>query len=525
MTRRTLALLLVLRAGLAAQPARPKPAPGAAAAKPKLIVAITVDQFRQDYLTRFRADYTGGLARLLNQGAVFTNANYAHAPTVTAIGHSVFLSGAPPSVSGIVGNDWYERESGKRVQSITDEGSRILGGEGTGASPRRMLVSTVGDELKMSGMQSKVIGVSLKDRSAILPAGRMANAAYWFDEKSGNFVSSNYYFAELPPWVQAVNKARPADKYVGAEWKSITKPEAMFLKLPAAPDAKFYSQIEGSPFGNDLVSEFARKAIVEEKLGKGPGTDILAISFSSNDYVGHRVGPDAPEVRDISIRTDRVLGELLDFIDKQVGLANTLVVLTADHGVAPLPETQSQRNMPGGRIDARVPRTAVELALESRFGLDKSVILDASAHHFYLNHDMILSRKLSLADVEEGIARALQTFPNVNRVYTRNQILRNQIPSDAISRRIQNGFHARRSPDVVVVFDPYWITGTGGTTHGSPHNYDTHVPVLFLSPLVKAGTYDRGISVMDIAPTLAVILGVEIPSGSAGRVLDEIVKR
>jgi predicted AlkP superfamily pyrophosphatase or phosphodiesterase len=522
--RRRSILALALCAGAFAQaPAARLPQPK----RPKLVVAIIVDQFRYDYLERFRKDYSGGLLRMLNQGAVFTNANYEQMPTVTAVGHSIFLSGAMPSVSGIAGNDWYEREEGRKVQSITDGSTRLLGvtEQREGASPRRLLVSTVGDELKMSGQASKVIGVSLKDRGAILPAGRMANGAYWFDEKSGNFVSSSFYFPELPRWVVDHNAARPADKFLGADWRAVTKPEAAFFKMPATADPAFWGRIEASPFGNEVVAEFARKAIVEEKLGARDTTDLLAVSFSANDYVGHRAGPDAPEVRDISIRTDRVLGEFFAFLDKQVGAGNWTAVLSADHGVAPLPELQAQRNMPGGRVDPKIPLRAVHLALESRFALPPAVIVDSSASHFYLNYEMMLQKKLNPADVEDAIARALQTFPNVNRVYTKTQILRNQMPPDRISRRVANGFHARRSADVLLISDPYWIPGTSGTTHGSPHNYDTHVPVLFLGAGIKPGTYDGEVSVNDIAPTLATLLGVEIPSGSSGRVLGEILRR
>lgn len=526
-SRRSLLALAVCAGAFAQAPAARPPQAPSQAKKPKLVVAIMVDQFRYDYLERFRKDYTGGLLRMLTQGAVFTNANYEHMPTVTAVGHSIFLSGAMPSVSGIAGNDWYEREEGKKVQSITDGGTRMLGVTEAreGASPRRLLVSTIGDELKMSGQASKVVGVSLKDRSAILPAGRMANGAYWFDEKSGNFVSSNFYFAELPRWVAAHNAARPADKYLGADWRTVTKPDAGFFKMPAQADEKFYARIEGSPFGNEIVADFARKAIAEEKLGARDATDLLAISFSANDYVGHRVGPDAPEVRDISIRTDRLLGEFFAFLDKQVGAGNWTAVLSADHGVAPVPEVQGQRNMPGGRVDSKIVARAVQLALQSRFGLDPAVIVDSTAYQFYLNYEMILQKKLNPADVEDVIARALQTFPNVNRVYTKTQILRNQMAPDRISRRVGNGFHARRSADVLIVHDPYWIPGATGTTHGSAHNYDTHVPVMFLGAGIRPGTYDDAAAVNDIAPTLATLLGVEIPSGSSGRVLGEILRR
>ncbi|MBI4909697.1 MAG: alkaline phosphatase family protein, partial [Acidobacteria bacterium] len=307
------ALLLTLPLAVPAQTVR----------RPKLVVGIVVDQFRYDYLTRFRTQYNSGLARLLDQGAVFTNAFYDHAPTVTAIGHSTFLTGATPSISGIVGNEWYDRATRKQVTSVTENNEKMLGGasRGTGAaaSPRRMLVSTVGDELKMAGRGSKVIGVSIKDRSAILPAGHLADGAYWFDATSGNFVSSTYYFKELPAWVSEFNASRAADKFTGAEWKPVTG-GATFKTMAAKPDKAYFTSLESTPYGNELVEKFAELAVTNEKLGKRDTTDVLAISFSSNDYIGHAVGPEDPQVQDISIRTDRLLGQLFKFLDAQVGM-------------------------------------------------------------------------------------------------------------------------------------------------------------------------------------------------------------
>jgi predicted AlkP superfamily pyrophosphatase or phosphodiesterase len=249
--------------------------------KPKLVLAIVIDQFRYDYLTRFRSEYSAGFVRLLDHGAVFTNARFEHFPTVTAIGHSTFLSGATPSMSGIVGNDWYDRDEGKTVTSVVDSATKLLGGNAApvGSSPHRMLVDTVGDELKMSnGGQSKVIGISLKDRAAILPAGHMANGAYWFDARSGNFVSSTYYFADLPQWAKDFNGAHPADQYRGATFLTKTLP---------SEGAALYSAIDASPYGNELIERFAEAAVKAEQLGQRGVTDLLAVSFSSNDYVGH----------------------------------------------------------------------------------------------------------------------------------------------------------------------------------------------------------------------------------------------
>jgi predicted AlkP superfamily pyrophosphatase or phosphodiesterase len=322
---------------------------------PKLVLAVVVDQFRYDYLLRFRSDYKAGFARILEHGAVFTDAHHQHFPTVTAIGHSTFLSGATPSISGIVANAWFDRETGKDVASVSDPSVMLLGGRPnlTGASPHRLIPSTVGDELKMDGKGVKVIGVSIKDRSAILPAGHMADGAYWFDGATGNWVSSTYYFKDLPDWVKDYNKTRPADKFLGAEWVSFDgKPGSAepYKKMGAQPGPGFYTSLEATPFGNELIENMAERTIVAEQLGKHPGTDILTVSFSANDYVGHEMGPDSAQVHDISVQADRILGKLLDYIDSQLGPDNVLFVMTGDHGVTPVPEVKRARRMPGGRI-------------------------------------------------------------------------------------------------------------------------------------------------------------------------------
>jgi hypothetical protein len=500
------------------------PAP---ASKPKLVVAVAIDQFRYDYLTRFRDSYHAGLARVLDNGAVFTDAHYPQSLTVTAIGHSTFLSGAPPSLSGIVGNEWYDRETGHSVTSVSDPTVQLLGGAPgqTGSSPRRMLVSTIGDELKMSGKGSKVIGVSIKDRSAILPAGHMADGAYWFDSTTGNWVSSTYYFADLPGWVKDVNQGRPADKYRNAKWLPVDgKPgDKPFITMSGVADAKFYGSLDASPIGNELIETMSERCVSAEELGKHAGVDLLAVSFSSNDYVGHQKGPDSPEVRDMSIRTDRLLGKLFDFLDSQVGRDNWLVVLTADHGVAPVPEVNVARKMPGGRVDTASLIAVAESALSAKFGPGKWIM--GRGIPIYLNRELIREKKLDENEVGGVAAQALRDAPHVLRVYTREQILNGAAVGDAVAQGVNYGFYGSRSGDVFVLLDPYYLAGDAnstGTTHGTPFNYDTHVPVIFMGSGIHPARYNRKISVNDIAPTLATILEIEEPSGSIGNVLDEL---
>jgi hypothetical protein len=504
-TRRFFFLLPVL---LHAQAPKPQPAK-----PPKLVLAIVVDQFRYDYLTRFRPDYNGGLARMMEQGAVFTNARFEHVPTVTAVGHSTFLTGATPALSGIIGNEWYDRAAGKRVSSVSDDATKLLGGEGAGSSPRRLLQSTIGDELKLSGKGGKVVGISIKDRSAILPSGHMADGAFWFDSASGNFVSSTFYFAALPPWVAEYNQTRPADRFAGQEW--------MGTKLPPAPGKALYGALESNPNGNELIQQLALRAISAEKLGSGSKIDLLAVSYSANDYVGHRLGPDAPQVRDMAIRVDKLIGDLIRACETAAGAGNVLVVMTADHGVAPIPEVNQARKMPGGRTKAADLRDTISQALTARYGA-AAWITDVTDAGIFLNLNP--GKKVDRAEMENIAADAARTVPRVFRVYTRSQLLNGAILEDQVGVRVRNGFNAARSADLIVISDPYWIGEGAPATHGSPFSYDAHVPVMFLGAAIRPGRYHRNVAVNDIAPTLATLLEIETPSGSVGRVLDEAIK-
>jgi predicted AlkP superfamily pyrophosphatase or phosphodiesterase len=489
----------------------------------KLVLLVVIDQFRYDYLVRFRDQYTGGLNQLLTQGAVFENANLEHYPTVTAIGHATMLSGATPALSGIMGNDWYDRESHKKVTSVSDDTVKLLGGSGPGSSPHRLLVSTIGDELKMAHPESThVIGLSLKDRSAILPVGHMADAAYWYDTKTGNFVSSTYYFPDLPDWVKSFNGSQPSDKFAGAEW-AISGASSRNKRLRATPGPDLYSAIFGSPFGNELLEVFAERTIAAEQLGQHEPTDLLSVSFSSNDAVGHDFGPDSPEVREISIRTDRVLQKLFAYLDQHIGMQNVLVVLTSDHGVAPLPEDLARWKMPGGRMASADLFGPIKSALDARFGKGEW-ILDTAGTSPYLNLDLIREKGLSETEVVSVAAQGAGAVPHVLRVYTRDRLQAGAVPNDPISNRVIRSFNGKRSGELEILLEPYWIRSVEGTTHGTPYSYDTHIPLIFMGPWIRPGHYHQNVALNDLAPTLASILGIETPSGSVGRVLDEIIQ-
>jgi predicted AlkP superfamily pyrophosphatase or phosphodiesterase len=531
MQRKNWAVGVALGLAMAAGPARVAAQDTERPARPKLVLAVVIDQFRYDYLTRFRSDYHAGLARLLKEGAVFTEAHYIQFPTVTAVGHSTFLSGATPSVSGIIGNEWYDRASKQAVTSVSDEKTRLLGGVPgvTGSSPRRMLVSTFPDELKMGArggpQASRVIGISIKDRSAILPAGHMADAAYWFDGDSGHFVTSDYYMSELPGWVKAVNEGGPMSKYLGAAWMPLHAgpDDKPFCTLVAGGEVPYCGSFEATPFGNELLEEFAEKAVANEQLGRHEGTDVLALSFSSNDYAGHILGPDHPAIRDISIRTDIVLGKLLDFIDAQIGRGNTLVVLTADHGVAPVPEVNEARRMPGGRLDATLLTRAVNEALSAKFGAGKWIRAGAG-EAIYLDYETAAKNKADLREVRRVAAEALRAIPHVARVFTRDELMTYGGAADVVGQAVVRGYYAARSGDITVLQEPYYLFGASGTSHSTPYGYDTHVPVIFYGAGVRPGVFRRRIAVNDIAPTLASMFDVETPSGAYGEVLREVVR-
>jgi predicted AlkP superfamily pyrophosphatase or phosphodiesterase len=545
------------------------------AKRPRLVLLIAVDQFRYDYLERF-GDLFGpnGLRRLQHDGASWTQANYDHFPTYTAPGHATMMTGAYPAASGIIGNEWIDRASGKRISSVSDETVQLLGSgdpnEGA-ASPRRLLSSTVGDELKLiTNNRSRVIGISVKDRSAILPAGRHANAAYWLSN-TGAMASSTYYFNELPAWVTAFNNTKPADKYFGAKWERLIS-ESEYLKhagpdSPAwevvgiasgdtnafphtitggakAPNQAYYTHLDHSPFSNDLLLSFAREAIVKEQLGQDDDTDVLTISFSANDYVGHRYGPYSQEVMDVTLRVDRQIASLLDFVQARVGLANTLIALTADHGVSPIPEQAAEIGLGGARFKSIDIVASIRSAISARFNPqgktpDPTADYILKYNHWgavtnayingnvYFNYEALKRDNVELNDISRVVAAAALTIPGVARSFTREQLLGAATSiSDPIERRVVHGFYPSRSGDVVIIAEPYKYLGdTITATHGSPYSYDTHVPVIIMGTGIVPGRYLEPASPADIAPTLSALLRITAPSNATGRVLLEAIRK
>jgi hypothetical protein len=377
----------------------------------------------------------------------------------------------------------------------------------------------------MARKGTKVIGVSIKDRSAILPAGHMADAAYWFDSDTNHFVTSTYYMKELPEWVAAINSERPIAKYLGIPWLPVDgKPgDRPFCSMAAGGELPYCGAIEATPFGNELLEDFSERVIQQENLGGHDGTDVLTLSFSANDYAGHARGPDAPEIRDISIRTDQVLGKLMDFIDARIGQGNCLVVLTADHGVAPVPEVNAARKMPGGRLDAAQYSRLLADALSARFGKGSWFVFDAGGF-FYLNRETLVRSKADAREVRRFAAETARALPHIARVFTSDELEQGEGVSDPVGRAVLLGFYGSRWGDLVILPEPYYIFSASGTTHGLPYDYDTHVPVIFMGSAIRAGVRHERIAVNDIAPTLAALLEIETPSGSFGKILSGILK-
>jgi predicted AlkP superfamily pyrophosphatase or phosphodiesterase len=570
----TILSLLIVSLGNSVEAQRP--AARAVPSRPKLVLLIVVDQFRYDYLERYSDLFVAnGLKRLMTQGASWVDANYDHMPTYTAPGHATLMTGAYPAETGIVANEWPDRETGKKVSSVSDETAKLFaGGAGeVASSPRRLMASTLGDEMRLAtNDRAKVIGISLKDRSAILPSGRHANAAYWFSAQSGSMVSSSFYFEQLPQWVTDFNATRPADKYFGNVWDRVLKQETEYLKRvgsdsppwenignppgdtntfphkitggAATPGRDFYSALEYSPFSNELLLSFAKLAITNEHLGEDETTDVLSVSFSGNDYVGHRYGPYSQEAMDMTLRVDREIGALLDFVDARVGLRNTIVVFSADHGMAPIPEHATAIGLSGGRVSSTAALQKIRGAISARynpggktpdptgdyimkyddFGTMRDGLINAN---LYLNNAALNRDGVSVDEVERVACNALMSVPGIARCFTREQLLRGGLSfTDPVERRVLHGFYPQRSGDVIAVTDPfkYFVEYTVTATHGSPYSYDSHVPLIIMGAgSFKPGRYYQAAAPTDIAPTLAAVLGVQPPSNSVGRVLLESI--
>ncbi|HVY71591.1 MAG TPA: alkaline phosphatase family protein [Verrucomicrobiae bacterium] len=510
-----------------------------AATPPKLIVAILIDQMRQDYLERFRDQFgSNGFRLFLEHGEVMTYAHYNYVPTVTAPGHASFLSGSTPLIHGIIANEWLDKKTGKDVYCVEDNSVDGVGtppGKGR-YSPRNFSGSTFADELRLR-YGSKVVGVSMKDRGAILPAGKKPAGAYWFHAKTGDFVTSSYYMSQLPAWVKDFNQRKRPGQFMGQTWDRLLDKKFYLTADDAAGEGTLegekkpvfphtiktsddgFDNIMPTPFGNQLLQEFAEAAIDGEKLGQGPQPDLLCVSFSSIDYGGHKFGPYSQEMQDLVLRLDQQLAHLFNFLIEKVGAENLMMVLTADHAVMPTPEYANEQGLNGQRLNETDFVNDLKERLAEEFGPGR-YFLSSKIYtgNIYFNHATLQRKNLDPEKVFDFLREVILARGDVQACYSRKQLLDGNAPGP-FGQLVINGYNPERGGDIVILPKPYVIPGSGktGTTHGSAYSYDTHVPILFFGPAFKPGRYADEFRITDIVPTLCTALEMNEPAGNMGK--------
>lgn len=517
--------------------------------QPKLIVGIVVDQMRNDYIYRYWNRYgKGGFKRLVNEGYYFRNAHYNYIPTYTGPGHCSIYTGATPRSHGIIGNDWYQRATNGLVYCASDTSVKTVGSDSKAGwmSPHRQLSTTLGDEMKMSSQQkAKVYGIALKDRSAILPAGHAADAAFWFDDKSGNFISSTWYLQTLPEWVKAFNARKLPAEYLRQGWKTLYPLNSYTNSIeddnnyeaspkkekPVFPydyqtfiDKNSWGIIKATPMGNTITKDLAMACLKAEQLGKDEICDLLCISFSSTDYVGHAYGLRAVEIEDIYLRLDRELEDLLTTLDKEVGKGKYSVFLTADHGAADVPRQLMDQQIPAGYVQEKDLAREIKSLLKTKYG-DSLLYTCISNEQVYLNEALMQTMKINKEELETALADHLLTFPGMAEAYTSSTLRKESFPLRDYRTLLQNGYNHRLSGNVAFVYKPAWLEHEEkGTTHGAGYNYDTHVPVIFYGSGVKQGESQAYVTITQIAPSVAELLKINQPNACISDPLNDFFK-
>ena len=500
-------------------------------ARPKLVVVIVIDQFRGDYLERYRDQFgDGGFRIFLDHGAYFTDCNYDYANTRTAPGHATLFTGTYTSGHGIMANEWWDPQKKKRVTSVEDDTTKLVGvtNSGPGASPHNLMSDTLGDELKLAtGGKARVFAISLKDRAAALPAGFSGDAAYWIDAKSGDWITSTYYRPDLPEWVRNFNGGHRTDKYWNREWKDgdgntlgSTAPRGAKDGTPAG----FYEVVGSTPFANDYQMEFAKELVLYEKLGAGSATDLLVISLSANDILGHRVGPDSPQMRSMALELDRSLADFFDFLGHQIGMANVWMALSADHGIAPLPEFAKTLRLPAANLDAKALREQINSMLSKKYAKKADYVLDLDYPVAWLNEDAFAGIFLEHKESEDeaNVGEAMKQV-GLAGYFTKSQLARGEVPATEVGRRYGHSYSPEGGWYVIGIPSPFQVGITKGTDHATPFSYDTHVPLAFYGLAFQPGTYRTHAEPVDLAVTLASLLGINAPAAATGRVLTEAI--
>ena len=515
---------------------------------PKLVVGIVVDQMKYQYLTKFWVHYSdGGFKRLINNGFNAKSNHYGYAQTSTGPGHTTVATGTHPGVHGIIGNNWFDKKSKKSIYCVDDFNYKTVGSKTSHGekSPSNLLTTTLSDENRVAtNFKGKTIGVAIKDRGSILSSGHTANAAYWFDSKEGSFITSTYYLTDLPLWAEEFNKSRHIDSYL-KPWDTYYDistytesssdnnnyesnfsgeenpvfPHNFKIKNDKTGEA-YYGSLASTPFGNSLVSDFSIKAIEGEELGKDNITDFLLIDFSSTDYVGHQFGAHSKEVQDTYIRLDMEIERLLNYLDANIGKNKYTLFLTADHGATDAPGFLKDNKIPVNYFSSKKFKHYIEKSLIKELG-SKYIILGNSNQQIYLNHELIDKLNLNLDVVKKSIINTIQSYPGIDNVYSSEQILGGS--DDHFMNLIKNGFNSNISGDIMYTMMPNWTYYRKGSTHGRRFNHDTHVPLILYGNGIKKGSISRKTDVIDIAPTVASVLGINSPNGSTGQVIFEAI--
>ena len=540
----------------------------AAETPPRLVLQITVDQLRGDLPRRYLKEMgPGGFRYLLENGVVYENAHHAHAATETIVGHATLATGAHPSEHGLVGNVWFDRSSGKMTYNIEDARYPLIDSAAAvdqsteidptqaiastdGRSPAALMTSTFSDMLAMHHAgQSKVFGVSVKDRGAVSMAGH-AGKAFWFSKATGDFVTSRFYYDEYPQWVDSFNAAKHTQQYANTTWDLLLESSSyrfgdkddqdwetdfpgygrVFPHAYGAGDGKYFTTLLTlSPAGDELTLDFAKELITNEDIGADDVTDYLSVSFSSTDYVGHFFGPSSLEAEDNLLRLDRTLASLIAFVEEKVGLENTLIVLSADHGGPEAPPQYNEYGFEAGYVDTDSwDKQAGIASLKKRFNFGEELILQFAPPYIYLNNELIRSKGLDQATIEEAVAQEVMKFSGVSLAMSSTALMEGRVPDNALTRSVLNSHNHQRSGDVFIVFKPHWfINDLEGlivtATHGSPWRYDTFVPIIFAGAGITPARVFREVQTVDVASTLASFIGTNMPSGARGQVLHEVM--
>lgn len=511
--------------------------------RPKLVVGIVVDQMRWDYLYRYQKRYTdGGFKRLLGEGFSCENTMIPYVPSVTAIGHTCIYTGSVPSIHGIAGNNFVKE--GKKVYCTDDDSVKPVGTTSKAAlmSPRNLWVSTIGDEMKIaSNGRAKVVGVALKDRASILPAGHNPNGAFWFDDQTGCFITSSYYMDRLPKWVEAFNGKRLPEQYLSQKWNTLypkntytesTTDENEYengiregvkatlpLNLPELYKKYGYGIIRNTPFGNSLTLDMAKAAIDGEQLGADDETDLLAVSCSSTDYIGHQVGTHAIETEDTYLRLDKAIADFLAYLDSKVGKGNYLVFLSADHGAMNNAAFLQDRRIPAGSWNASATAKKLNQVLAKEYPEAGDIVKTVMNYQVFFNRDMIKSKQLDFDNIKQTVVNVLKEDPSVLYACDMAKASTESIPEE-VKSRIINGYNRERSGDVVIILKPnFYAHSMKGTDHGAWNSYDTHIPLVFMGWGIKHGATTKQTFMTDIAPTIAAMLHVQAPNGCVGKAI------